>query len=312
MPVAHFVLFDELAQVALLAHACCIKEALSSDWGHFLILSEVCEHLIHVSITGHANEELLQHAREGNDWHLEASASLALLNTTRVLDEVEKLANADLLAASDGELAGSASVHGLGDGVGQVTRVHWLELSVVGEEASLDLSSHGALVHVVDEMRGVRPVDQVRVEDAHLAVGAQGLLLRLLSLLNPALGVVRVRHVVLDGAHGDDVGDTELFSRFRSGHQSVILAGGHGEVIMSHIDDLVCTLHVDLETADVREHSLVDLDASGGHLPLEVVRGGLVGVEIEHSNAVILATLGEVPDDRFGQVVGSVDDYELH
>ena len=63
--------------------------------------------------------------------------------------------------------------------------------------------------------------------DLELANVGLDLLLGLLPLLDPALAVVGVGHIVLDRADGDHVLNAELLGNLGGSNQSVILAGNH-------------------------------------------------------------------------------------
>ena len=102
--------------------------------------------------------------------------------------------------------------------------MHGLELCTIRQERLLDLASHGALVHVVDQVSWVLTVDKIRVQQAHLRVGVECLRLGLLALLDPALRRLGEGHVVLDGADRDKVLHTKLVGNLGSCDKRVVLA----------------------------------------------------------------------------------------
>ena len=285
---------------------------VSTGDGSVLAVAEMSDHLCHVSVSSHADEELLEHACDRKTWSFESALGLTLFDTTRVLDEAEELAHADFISTAQGVLSSDTTVHAGSNRLGQIRVMDRLELGIFGKESLVDLAGHSALVHVVHDVSGVISEHQVGVKKAHLGVSRKGFLLSFLTLLNPRLFTVRESHVVLDGADGDHVGNTKLLGDLSSGIQSVVLAGGHGEVVVGEVKDLVGSLHGNLKTTKVGSHSLVKGDTVAGEFPLEVVHRCFVGAEVEHSDARVLSTLSEASDHTLGDVIGTVHYNKLH
>ena len=95
-------------------------------------------------------------------------------------------------------------------------------------------------------MGWVFSVHNVRVDDAHVFVGIESLLLGLLTVLDPGVARFRPGHVVLDGANSSHALDSELRSNLGSGLKGVIFVGSHREVVVGEVDNFVGTFNADL------------------------------------------------------------------
>jgi len=302
---------EKLAQVLLRLSLRRFPEVIASNWS-VLVLAEVSNHFSHVGVSSHANEELLEYASDWQQWDLESSACLASWDATRFLDEVQKLARAKFIGATDGVLSSEFLFHTGGNGSGQVSVMNRLELSILREEGSHDLASHSTLVHVVNQVSGILSKNEISVKNAHLGVSSKSFLLGFLTFLNPSLGVLRGNQVVLYGANSNHAGDAKLLSDLRGGYKSVVLARGHREVVVSEVYNLASSLHANFETAEVGGHSLVELDTVAGELSLKGVHSILVGSEVNKFDSVVLSTRGQTSNDTLGQVVGTVYHDEFH
>ena len=135
-----------------------LPEVFSGN-GAVLVFAEVGDHLCHVSVLADSDEELLEHLSNGQNRGLESRPSRVLLLAARFLNQVQKSARAYFLSTSDSELASNGSVHAQSDSTSQISVMHRLELGILRQERSLDLTGHGALMHIVNQMSWVLAKD---------------------------------------------------------------------------------------------------------------------------------------------------------
>ena len=84
------MLLEKLLQVHLRLATNRLPEISAGDWC-ILVLSEVVDHLCHVSVSTDTHHELFEHLAERQDRDLKAGLSVACLEATRLLNKVEKL-----------------------------------------------------------------------------------------------------------------------------------------------------------------------------------------------------------------------------
>lgn len=220
------MVLEKLTQSFLRLRSGRLPEVFSRN-GAVLIFIEIGDHFCHVSVLSNSNEELLEHLSNGQNRCLESRPSRVLLLAARLLNQVQKSARAYFLSTSDSELASEGSVHAQSNSPSQISVMHRLELGILRQEWSLDLASHGTLMHIVNQVSWILAKDQVSVQQAHLRVDRECFLLSLLAVLNPALFSLGEGHVVFDWANGDHVFDSKFLGDLGGCNESVVLARSH-------------------------------------------------------------------------------------
>ena len=209
-------------------------------------------------------------------------------------------------------MASKSSISCLGDSSHQVGLAHWLEFGILSQESLWDLANHSALLHVVNHMGGVIAIDKISVENAQLWICCQCFLLSILALLNPRLLILTVGHVMLNWADCNHAGDAMLLSQLGRSNQEIILAGGHGCIVMGEVDYLVSTLNVNVQGLCIGCLSLVKLNSILGQVSLEGVHTLFVRSEVKETNTAVFTTLDQLSNHTLGNVVCTVDNYKLH
>ena len=159
------VVFEVAAKLNLRLQASLFPETLTGN-RLLLVLIKVLNHVSHVCINSKTDTELLKHAKWWKNWDLHACLRLSLCLTACLLNNIKQLLSGYLLLSSQSPLASHAGATHFSDCLHQVSLADRSEHSFFAEEWLLDLTNHGTLLHVVDDMRGVISKYQVSVDDA--------------------------------------------------------------------------------------------------------------------------------------------------
>ena len=134
---------------------------------------------------------------------------------------------------------------------------------------------------------GVSSEHEVRVENGHLVEVLECSHLCVVSDLNRSVLVLAPVELVLDRADSDKSLDSLLLGNSCGSLDEVVFIRGVSEVIVSEVQDILCTLESEIEICDSLDLALVKLHSSG-KTPLHGIDRLSVRSEIKKSDLLIV------------------------